>query len=222
MVNMAPPKVADLFYKAVVEGSVSELRELRKNHGRKAIMANLKASSCNEQGDTWFKVAIKGEHYDVLEFLVHQIKGHIMFGLYKKWKASAENVSPFSWEKYNFTDVSLPFVLSSNIAVIRDICGQIPITRLIEYLIDVRKDEPLWLEFVLNSIMASSIPRPDKIVALECMGIAFIFRQVNYLFQRRYPLNEVKMWRGLLCWKEALILRNSTADGEPTIPKIHC
>lgn len=220
---MATPNVADLFSKAVNEGSVPELREIRKNCGRKAFMANLIASSINEQEENWFQVAFKSEFHDVIEFLVHQIKIHVMYGSYKKWKSSAENVSPFSWEKYHFKDVSLPFLLSPDIAIIRDICHQIPMTKLIEYLIDVKGDDPLWLEFVLNSIMASnSILRQDKIIALECMGIAFIFKQVNYVFHRRYPLNEVKLWRGLRCWKDALILRHSTADGDPPIPKIPC
>jgi hypothetical protein len=91
-----------------------------------------------------------------------------------------------------------------------------PITKLIEYLVDVNIDEPLWLEFVLNSIMASSIPRPDKIVALECMGIAFIFKQTRcyncYNIHQKTQLNEFIFWRGLRCWKEALILRNATAE----------
>jgi hypothetical protein len=95
------------------------------------------------------------------------------------WKTSIENVSPFSWETFNLIEVTEPFVLSPDIAIIRDICHQMPITKLIEYLVDINIDEPLWLEFVLNSIMASSIPRPDKIVALECMGIAFIFKQTR-------------------------------------------
>jgi hypothetical protein len=99
-----------------------------------------------------------------------------------------------------------------------------PITKLIEYLVDVNIDEPLWLEFVLNSIMASSIPRPDKIVALECMGIAFIFKQTRcyncYNIHQKTQLNEFIFWRGLRCWKEALILRNATADGDPVIPKV--
>ena len=217
---MATPNVADLFSKALNDGSVSELREILKNFGRKAFLAILIASSCNEQDDTWFKIAFEGEYYDVIEFLVHQIKTHVMCGLYKKWKISTENVSPFSWGKYHFKDVSQPFVLSPDIAIIRDICHQIPMTKFIEYLIDVKDDDPLWLEFVLNSIMASNlVPRPDKIVALECMGIAFIFKQVNYVFHRRYPLNEVKLWRGLRCWKDALILRRST---DPAIAKIPC
>ncbi len=219
---MDTPSASYLFCKAVNEGSVFQLKILREIHGRKAIMANFMNTSCNKQGDTCIKVAIESEFYDVLEFLVHQLKGHIMSGLNKTWKASIKNVSPFSWETYTFQEVTEPFVLSPDIATIRDICHQIPITRLIEYLIDVGRDDPLWLEFVLNSIMASSIPRPDKIVALECMGIAFIFKQTCYNIRRITQLNEFIFWRGLHCWKEALILRNATADGDPAIPKVPC
>jgi hypothetical protein len=214
---MAAPSVTDLFCKAVSKGSLDELNVLYRKHGPEGIVANLMETPCNKQGDSCLKVAVDSEFYDVLEFLVHQLKKHIMCS---KWKSSIENVSLFSWETYTFQEVTEPFVLSPDIAIIRDICHQMPITKLIEYLVDVNIDQPLWLEFVLNSIMASSIPRQNKIIALECMGIAFIFKQTCYNIGRKTQFNEFIFWRGLRCWKEALILRNVTADGDPAIPKV--
>ncbi|XP_046459915.1 uncharacterized protein LOC124206246 [Daphnia pulex] len=226
LVVMAAPSVSDLFCKAVSEGSVLQLKGLRQIHGRKAIIANLMETPCNKQGDTCLKVAVENEFYDVLKFLVLQLKGRIMCGLYNTWRKCIEIFSPFSWETCTFKEDTEPFVLSPDIALIRDICHQMPITKLMEYIVDVTNDEPLWLEFVLRSIMASSIPRPDKIVALECMGIVFIFKQTCYNIHQKIRdlnvLNEIRFWRGPRCWKEALILRNATADGEPAIPKVPC
>lgn len=190
------PSASYLFCKAVNEGSVFQLQMCHDVRGLNAIVANFLETPCNEQGDKCIKVAIENEFYDVLEFLLHKLKFH-MSGLKKIWKASVKNVCPFSWETYTFQEVTEPFVLSPDIAIIRDICHQMPITKLIEYLVDVTNDESLWLEFVLNSIMASSIPRPDKIVVLECMGIAFIFKQTCYNIRRITQLNEFIFWRGL-------------------------
>jgi hypothetical protein len=60
---------------------------------------------------------------------------------------------------------------------IRDICGRIPMIKLIEYLIEYDKDEFLWLEFVLDSMIASSISRQEKILVFELMGVLIICNQ---------------------------------------------
>jgi hypothetical protein len=93
--------------------------------------------------------------------------------------------------------------------VIRDIANQIPIVKVIEYLIDPASDEPCqWLEFVLNSIVASSASRTDKIVAFELMGVAFVFKPRNCV------------WRGVQCWEQAMGLRYSTVGDQSAIPII--
>ena len=72
--------------------------------------------------------------------------------------------------------------------------------------------------------MSSSITsRADKIVALELMGAVFVF----WLFQYRIGpierhLPDICLSKGIQCWKDALILRDATADGEPAIPNIPC
>ena len=75
----------------------------------------------------------------------------------------------------------------------------------------------------MDSFITSSITRLEKIVALELMGAAFIFKQI--LHTRRKSLCkknpcETGPWRGLQCWKAAMIYRNSTIDDDPPIPKI--
>jgi hypothetical protein len=63
-------------------------------------------------------------------------------------------------------------------------------------------DEPFqWLEFVLNSIIRSSVSRTDMIVALELIGVALVFKHKNYV------------WRGLQCWEQAMALRYSSVGG---------
>jgi hypothetical protein len=52
-----------------------------------------------------------------------------------------------------------------------------------EYLIDVAKDEPLWLEFVLDSVVESSDDLQEKIVALELMGSVFIYKKNTILLR---------------------------------------
>jgi hypothetical protein len=73
--------------------------------------------------------------------------------------------------------------------------------------------------------MSSSITREVKIVALELMGAVFIScwvrnRNIWSLIDRR--LRNICPLKGIQCWKDALILRDATADGEPAIPNIPC
>ena len=63
-----------------------------------------------------------------------------------------------------------------------------------EYLIDVAKDEPLWLEFVLDSVVKSSDDLQEKIVALELMGSVFIYKK------KHYPIADVMSTRMKVCW----------------------
>jgi hypothetical protein len=115
--------------------------------------------------------------------------------------------------------------LSGRLAVFReidriffcDICSQIPITKLVENLISFGRDHSVWLEFILDALISSSITRADKIVALELMGAVFIFwwsqnKYIGSIFETH--LFETSPLKGIQCWKDALILRG----GEPAIP----
>jgi hypothetical protein len=223
------PTVFDLFYQAVIKGSLAVLHDIRHHYSWKAISIELITGPHFNEGDTSLQVAVQCGHYDVVEFLVHQLKYHVTHAVCPqgKFAQSSNNKCPFSWDKLDYTR-TLPssFVLpSAAVSIVRDITGQVPIIKLIEYLVDVANDEPFWLEFVLNSFVTSSaITRPEKIVALELMGAAFIFKQI--LHTRRKSLckkNPTKTgpWRGLQCWKSAMIYRRiDDGDGDPPIPKI--
>ena len=190
--------MADLIYKAVGRGSITELCEIRKQHNWIAIPIHLITQSCdlNNRVETSLQLSVEKGRYDVVEFLVAEIK----YQIYPEWKKSMDRVRSFSWSSLNFNQV-LPVLAaqSPEMEVIRDIVNQIPIINAIEYLIDSTMDEPCqWLEFVLNSIIRSSVSRTDMIVALELIGIALIFKHKNCV------------WRGLQCLEQAMALRYSS------------
>ena len=199
--------MANPVYKAISQGSIARVYETRKQYNWIAIPIDFIIKRSNEQVETSLELSVKNGRYDIVEFLVGELK----YQIYPEWKKSMEIISSsFTWTSLNFKKV-LPVLVpeSPEMEVIRDLSNQIPVIKLIEYLIDPSNDEPYqWLEFVLNSIMASSICRSDKVVALELIGVAFIFK----------PRNVV--WRGVQCWEQAMALRYSTAGHNLTIPVV--
>jgi hypothetical protein len=200
------PITADLICKAVGRGSIAELCEIRKQNNWIAIPIHLITQSCDHV-ETSLQLSVEKGRYDVVEFLVAELK----YQIYPEWKKSMDRVWPNSWPSLNFDRV-LPVLAaqSPEMEVIRDISNQIPIINVIEYLIDSTMDEPFqWLEFVLNSIIRSSVSRTDMIVALELIGVALVFKHKNYV------------WRGLQCWEQAMALRYSSVGVNlPIIPVV--
>jgi hypothetical protein len=199
--------VSDLVSQAVSQGSIAELNQLRKNYNWIAIPIHYVTQPLGQQSETALQSSVRNGHYDVVEFLVGELK----YQIYPEWAKSIDTVpSYFTWTSLNFDKVLPPLVIQSpEMGVIRDIANQIPIVKVIEYLIDPASDEPCqWLDFVLNSIMASSANRTDKIMAFELMGVAFVFK----------PRNGV--WRGVQCWEQAMGLRYSTVGDQLAIPII--
>ena len=169
--------------------------------------ADLIMRPLNIQGETCLEVAAQKNYWALLNLLMKHLKCHV----YENWRLSSERP---------------PYLFPTNlIEFIRDISGKIPITELIGNLISIDNDEFVWVEFILYSLMASSITREVKIIALELMGAVFIF----WLFKNkyRYAANKRHLFvqclsKGIHCWEDALILRDATADGEPAIPNIPC
>ncbi len=159
---MASSNVFHLFCQAVTNGSVTQRSEIRKSDSGKTVPLSFLVNRRNLEGDTLLEIAIKREHFNVAEFIVKKLKR----GIYPEWqKKHLESAGSFSWSKLNFNEILQPTTLlaSAEAGNIRDLCGQIPIIKLIEYLIEYDKDEFLWLEFVLDSMIASSISRKEKI-----------------------------------------------------------
>ncbi|EFX87202.1 hypothetical protein DAPPUDRAFT_236055 [Daphnia pulex] len=205
---MVESNVLDLVSQAVSQGSIAELNQIRKNYNWIAIPIGYVTQPLlgQQQGETALQQSARNGHYDVVEFLVGELK----YQIYPEWAKSIDKVpSNFTWTSLNFNKVLPPLVVQSpEMGVIRDIANQIPIVKVVEYLIDpASDDEPCqWLEFVLNSIVASSASRTDKIIAFELMGAAFVFKQRNVV------------WRGLQCWEQAMALRYSTVGDQSAIP----
>ena len=219
--------VFELFSQAVNEGDIVKLDKILNYF--KTYNANLKAERSNspffknksipmdfitkpvnEQygtTGTCLEVASRNGHWDILRILLQQFKYHV----YEKRDFISR--PPFSGITANFLEKDKIFF--------RDICSQIPITKLVENLISFDEDYSVWLEFILDALMSSSITRADKIIALELMGAVFIF----WWSQKRISLShwaDICLSKGIQCWKDALILRDATADGEPAIPNIPC
>ena len=214
-----------VIFQAVRQGLIGNLR--RVLGGKNGVMENL--CECNERKETPLHVAIRERKFEVIEFLVQSFKDNIQIDCHPQSKFYRQ-MSPFSWDTTDFETFSIgpaelgkeftqTFVLpSSDVAIIRDIANQINIFKLIEHLIDIVNDETSWFEFVLNSIVTSTMARPEKIIALELMGAAFILK---ILLGQHFELDEIAGGlRGIECWKKALQLRNSTVNGRSLIPKI--
>ncbi|KAI9557924.1 hypothetical protein GHT06_014676 [Daphnia sinensis] len=198
--------VDDLILEAARRGSIAELTEIRQTYNWIAIPVNFIIRCYSEEGNTPLQVGVNNGHYNVVEFLIGELK----YQVYPQWKKTINSTCSFSWTSLDFNKPLPPFKsLSNEMEIIRDIAHQVPIVKLIEYLIDPVNDEPCqWLEFLLNSFVASSISQLEKIVALELMGSAFILKHKQCV------------WRGLQCWEQAMALRNSTASDNLPIPHV--
>ncbi len=74
LVIMAAPGVADLFCKAVNEGSLHELKVLTNITDGRQSWQILWTLATTQTSRTCLKVAVESEFYDVLKFLVHQLE----------------------------------------------------------------------------------------------------------------------------------------------------
>ena len=159
--------VFELFSQAVNEGDIVKLDKILNYF--KTYNANLKAERSNspffknksipmdfitkpvnKQYGTCLEVASKNGHWDILRILLQQFKYHV----YEKRDLISN--PPFNGRSAVFREKDKIFF--------RDICSQIPITKLVENLISFSDDEFIWLEFIFDTLMSSSITRADKII----------------------------------------------------------
>lgn len=179
----------DVIVQAIENDSSTQLIGIFKNYSKLELMTKLWTP--NEQGETLLILAIKRKRFNVIDLLVKKLRECV-----RDKKCRSLCLSTFCQIQTN---------------------DQVSIVEVMECLIDPwllepRKDEPLWLEFLWNCTKSSSIARQEKIDALELIGSAFLFIQV------KSPSKE--MWaphHGLQCWKEAMDLRYS--PGDLAIPK---
>ena len=140
-----------LIFEAAASGSVEALQEVVNSCGLEQTAEY--AKSQNEERETPLIVAVKGEHYEVVEFLVDEL--HVSVG----------QTGRFLWNGVDYLQVPPLF------AVI--ICGKLPYHPIIELLIAKDVANPV----VLESILSSSIPRSLKIDILELIGAAYALNE---------------------------------------------
>ena len=138
-------------FEAAASGSVEALRAVVNSCGLEQTAEY--AKSQNEERETPLIVAVKGEHYEVVEFLVDEL--HVSVG----------QTGRFLWNGVDYLQVPPLF------AVI--ICGKLPYHPIIELLIAKDVANPV----VLESILSSSIPRSLKIDLLELIGASYALKQ---------------------------------------------
>lgn len=180
-------------FEAVRIGSVDVLKKLLATNG--LDVTSKLAQSYNKEGETPLLVAIKCKHLNVVKFLVEDLKVNI------------GQIGRFFWKTVDYSEV-LPLYAS----IISD---QLSIMKFL-FAEEMKYESAISLD----SIMSSSIPRPQKIDQLELIGAGFILLKNVPWISQEDDGNDPDEQRGRMCWKEAMTLRLCPADGEPQIPKI--
>lgn len=134
-------------FEAVRIGSVDVLEKLLATNG--LDVTSKLAQSYNKEGETPLLVAIKCKHLNVVKFLVEDLKVNI------------GQIGRFFWKTVDYSEV-LPLYAS----IISD---QLSIMKFL-FAEEMKYESAISLD----SIMSSSIPRPQKIDQLELIGAGFI------------------------------------------------
>ena len=174
-------------FDAAASGSVEAMQEVVYRCGLE-LTAEL-AKSQNNEGETPLIVAVKGNHLEVVKFLVNQL--HVSIG----------QTGRFLWKGVDYLQVPPVFAAI--------ICDTLPDQPILNFLVDSDLANPV----VLDSVLSSSIPRPQKIDVLEVIGAAYALS-----YSIRQP-NERRRIIAMGFWVHATSLRQSTA-AELAIPKL--
>ena len=190
-------------FRALRKASESHLHEIIQQCGTLLKVNPTK----NEQEVLQPAAVINDEHQNVTEFLLRRLKDHTHIG-HRYRNSDSKKYLSIAAGYLSLKTLDYENVLSaSETEIIVGLSQQPSNYFIMEYLIDVAKDEPLWLEFVLDSVVESSDDLQEKIVALELMGSVFIYKKtLSYCGCDEYK-NEGLL--GLECWKKASLLRNS-------------
>ena len=134
-------------FSAAASGSVEAMQEVVYRCGLEQT-AEL-AKSQNNEGETPLIVAVKGNHLEVVKFLVHEL--HVSIG----------QTARFLWKGVDYLQVPPIFAAI--------ICGKLPHQLIIRFLIETDFENPV----VLDSVLSSSIPPSQKLDVLEVIGAAY-------------------------------------------------
>ena len=143
--------VTETFSLAVSNGSVTGLKEIVAENGPEVAVAI--AKTLNSKGETPLHVAIKGQHLEMVKFLVQNLKADIG-QLGQVWNGPDYLVAP-------------PLLS----AILYD---SSPNECIIDYLMEL--DTANESSVVLNSIKSSNLPLQDKIDLLKFVGAVYILK----------------------------------------------
>jgi hypothetical protein len=162
--------------------SVSKLQFAKRTYSEIQLMTSM--AECNEEGETPLLIAIKKRNWSLI---------HEFLAIFKKFYVEPQSMPPMCYFS------------------IDQLSNQIPITELIDFLINDICDEN-WLIFLAKVfIKSTSFTREDRIIALELIGASFMM-SIGSL--RSTGLCDI----GLQCWRDAMILRSANPYALPKIP----
>ena len=189
MAAAEPNQNLKTFFKAVSTGSVPELQELLKK-----MEADIKvriANSFNTEGETALIVAIKGNHQEMVKFLVEEMKADIF------------KMGRFKWKGLDYKEAMPLFV-----AVLCDYTFN---QSIVSFLVtkDTSDEDTTDHPDILKPFLISKLSKLTQTIdMLELMGAAYIVQ----------PNEEgvIRVWLGLYCWTFALRLREIHSALSPT------
>ncbi len=194
---MSSLKKKETFFEAVGKGSVKEVEKFLNKNGKKETAAL--AKTINKEGETPLLLAIKGDHEDMVKFLI------------EKLKVSSRQLGRFSWNGVHFPHAPPLFAA---VVSAKSVCLSIVDTLI--YSEDKEFDFASFDpgaedddEIFADSIVSSSLTRQQKIDVLELLGAVYIIKT-----------SIVKLYTAVELWKRAILLREPTDNDEPEIPKV--
>ena len=179
--------VSEKFFRAVGRGYVFILEEIvaQNEHDVVAEIVN----SLNSQGETPLLVAIKGQHFDMVKYLVECLKADIR-QMGRVWNVLDSMTVPFLF-------VAMLYDSSQNQDIINYLMDQ-----------DAGNNPPI----ILTSIKSSSIPLQDKVDILKVVGAAYLLRAERNEDDARFVIFGKKYWN------EAMALRSESNNTIQIVP----
>ena len=178
-----------LMFEAVNENSLSKLQLVNRTYSPNQLLTSL--AQRNEKSETPLTVAMKRKNVSIIEEMV-------------TWMLDYKNLF-FPTKECK----TMP------IFIIDEIFHHIPVLESNEFFDQFDPyfygfDRESWLELIgLVFLQSTSLPRQDKIIALELIGALAIIHCCNSMSRL-----------ALKCWREAMALRYFPQDGEPLLPKV--
>ena len=165
------------FFMAVEEKSLDKLKDILNQDGMEETAAL--AKSFNEYNETPLLTAISTNQKEMVKFLIDTLRAPI------------DQIGDIWWDSTDddYHEQGPPLFCAI-------ICNED--LSIVKFLIDKEMSNTTVEHPVLNSVLTSSIDRLQKIMILELIGATYILER---------PELERAKKTGLLCWIEALLLR---------------